>query len=380
MVKKDKTLEEVMQDETTIDTNGVMEDEINHIKRLNDTDGISTGITMLNLALSNNRKVGIKKGTLVSFASESGLGKTATALNVCANVVKDPELNKQYSIYYLDKEGSATNFNFQEQFGISENSIHVITAAMHNSQDLESLERTYLYLIGLMNKGKSIIAVVDSINAYIAECSRAVLTTNLNVVAGSEDKLGTIKEDRLGQIAAANSKYLPMLKEKAAATGSVIMLISQLRVNVGGGLYEPKTIISGGKGIIFNVDTAIKITKGEQIYKKSASGVELDAGFMINYKPTKNRINGVTEPVTVPFLRSSGLKDVKATIDYLVSTKQITDNRKRYTAEWLTGTDKSMTDRELRIFLRDNKDAREKMESKAEEVWIADLNSIYEDF
>ena len=178
MVKKDKTLEEVMQDETTITTNGVMEDEINHIKRLNDTDGISTGITMLNLALSNNRKVGIKKGTLVSFASESGLGKTATALNVCANVVKDPELNKQYSIYYLDKEGSATNFNFQEQFGISENSIHVITAAMHNSQDLESLERTYLYLIGLMNKGKSIIAVVDSINAYIAECSRAVLTTN----------------------------------------------------------------------------------------------------------------------------------------------------------------------------------------------------------
>ena len=347
---------------------------------MNDTDGISTGITMLNLALSNNRKVGIKKGTLVSFASESGLGKTATALNVCANVVKDPELNKQYSIYYLDKEGSATNFNFQEQVGISENSIHVITAAMHNSQDLESLERTYLYLIGLMNKGKSIIAVVDSINAYIAECSRAVLTTNLNVVAGSEDKLGTIKEDRLGQIAAANSKYLPMLKEKAAATGSVIMLISQLRVNVGGGLYEPKTIISGGKGIIFNVDTAIKITKGEQIYKKSASGVELDAGFMINYKPTKNRINGVTEPVTVPFLRSSGLKDVKATIDYLVSTKQITDNRKRYTAEWLTGTDKSMTDRELRIFLRDNKDAREKMEAKAEEVWIADLNSIYEDF
>ena len=101
---------------------------------------------------------------------------------------------------------------------------------------------------------------------------------------------------------------------------------------------------------------------------------------MINYKPTKNRINGVTEPVTVPFLRSSGLKDVKATIDYLVSTKQITDNRKRYTAEWLTGTDKSMTDRELRIFLRDNKDAREKMEAKAEEVWIADLNSIYEDF
>ena len=87
MVKKDKTLEEVMQDETTIDTNGVMEDEINHIKRLNDTDGISTGITMLNLALSNNRKVGIKKGTLVSFASESGLGKTATALNVYSDLI-----------------------------------------------------------------------------------------------------------------------------------------------------------------------------------------------------------------------------------------------------------------------------------------------------
>lgn len=284
-------------------------------------DYLSTGSTLLNLACSGMPDCGLAKGLYFWMVGDSSSGKTFLMLTCLAEAARNPNWNS-YDLVFDDVEGGAL-MDLEKFFG--KKMASRVQPPRRDKDGLpvysDSAEDFYFGLDERLDaveagKAKPFLYLLDSMDA---------LTTKYEGAKFDEKK----KADREGKKAAGeygdgkakiNSTWIRTVVRRLRDTRCTLIILSQTRDNIGGGLFDPKSTSAGGRALKFYATWQLWSSPGETL-TKIVNGQKRQLGMTSRIRIKKNRLTGKEWDVEVPIYHSYGIDDVGSCIDFLVKEK-----------------------------------------------------------
>lgn len=254
---------------------------------------LSTGSTVLNLAFSGTPDGGYLTGVITSLVGDSNSGKTVLALSAFAEASINPGFDK-YDFIYSGAEHGAL-MEMEKYFGEG-------AAKRVEHYNPESLEDFYVFSAALKKRKRSWIHVLDSMDALSPK----------GETKGTEG-YGTKK-------AKLNSSELRSLNNDVWDTGSIFIMISQTRQNIGWNAQFKPRVYSGGDAIL-SYSRIQAWTSIRENLKSRVKGKDRYAGITAQVRVTKNHVCGWHGKVEVPIMLGVGVDDLGGCVDYLVEEK-----------------------------------------------------------
>lgn len=280
-------------------------------------DLLSTGSTLLNLASTGHWEGGFAKGMYFSLVGDSASGKTFLSLTCLAEAARNPSF-KDYRFIFDDVEGGAL-MDVEKFFGPKVAERLEPPARYEDGEPCfsETVEEFYFNLDDALDTDVPCIYIIDSMDALSSKSEGAKFGELKDATRAGKKVAGDYGDGK----AKVNARYIRSMLAKLRDTGSILIMISQTRDNVGGGIFEPRKIRSGGHALRFYATVEAWSSIAGQI-KKSYQSKDRQIGVNCRVKISKNRFTGRLRTVTVPILHSFGIDDVGSCIDYLVSEKR----------------------------------------------------------
>lgn len=273
---------------------------------------LSTGSTLLNLALSDSPWKGFAKGKYYSLVGDSTSGKTFLSLTCLAEAAADPQFD-EYRFIFDDSEGGAM-MNFEKFFG-PKMVARLEPPAKHSDGSprySETIEDMYFFLQDAVDAGRPFIYIEDSMDAI---SSRQEITKFVDTRKAARSKTQKkVAGDYGDGKAKTNSRHLRIINAGLRDTGSILITISQTRDTMD--MFNPKGH-SGGKALKFYSCAQIWSSCGGQI-KKTVKGKERIIGTESVIRVRKNRTTGKDRKVRIPIYYDYGMDDIGSCIDYLI--------------------------------------------------------------
>jgi len=293
---------------------------------------LSTGITTLNLSLTNSSDCGIEKGTMTWLIGASSSGKTLIALQLLAEAANNPHF-ADYSLIYADVEGGA-RFDLRPMFG-NKLADRIEWATMTNGEMFHTVEDFYGYADTRQRDDKPFILVLDSMDSLGTTPEAKRFLANIaereeNIAKGKEYE--SISPGMGDGKAKLNSTGLRRLRNKLPNNGSMFICVSQERTDITTGY---KTV-SGGKALKFYSDTALWLSAGKAITKEW-KGLPRHYGNYASFDIIKNRTSGMRAKIEFPILIGTGISDVDSCVEWLGAETIFTVPKVPATQAW-TGT------------------------------------------
>ncbi len=270
------------------------------VKEPTEQDFLSTGITLLNLAMYNRVNGGILKGHIYRVAGRSSSGKTFLCRTILAEAVNNPAFNG-YELVYDDVERGAL-MDTERFFGkkLVERLVAPAIAKDRSPIYSTTIGDFYNRIRTKLEKGTKLIWIEDSLDALASD---------------RESKMTDGK-------AKINSQEMRKLVDPLQQTGSILVIISQVRTNMqpvipGMRMMVPEDIISGGRAPEF-YSTADIILRKSKTLKTTYKTKKYTTGHRISARITKNRLSGLDHTVYFPFYRTYGIDDIGANVDFLI--------------------------------------------------------------
>ena len=277
------------------------------------SDLLSTSSTLLNLALSGRVEGGFVKGKYFFFAGDSSSGKTFLALSILAEASINPHFDG-YRLIHDDVEGGAL-MDIERYFGKKvAKRLEPPQGTIEKPLYSEDVEDFYCNVDDAFEEGKPFIYILDSQDALDSRyAEKKFQELKKSVQKGTESK-GDYGDGK----AKTHSGRLRRVCAKLRDTKSILVIINQTRDNVGGGMFAPATIYSGGRALRFYACAQIwSTTKGK--IKKTVHGKERQIGILSKVAVKKNRLTGKEWDVEVPIYFSYGVDDTGSCIDFLLA-------------------------------------------------------------
>ena len=278
-------------------------------------DLLSTGSTLLNLALTGKTVGGYCKGRYFFFVGDSDSGKTFFCLTCLAEAAHNPEF-KQYRLIHDDVEGGAL-MDITKFFGSSmAKRLEPPAGTRQKPQYSKTVEEFYFHLDDALENSKPFIYVLDSQDALDSDYSEKKFKEKKVAYRNRKKAKGDYGDGK----AKFHSGRLRRICSRLTETGSILIIINQTRDNVDGGLFEPTSIYSGGRALRFYASCQIWSSCGAKL-KKSVNGKERQIGVTARVQAKKNRLTGKEWTIEVPIYFSYGMDDIGSCVDFLVSEK-----------------------------------------------------------
>ncbi len=295
-------------------------DELEQIKKalkkkrssrsIHDSDLLSTGSTLLNLACSGRIKGGFAKGKFFYLVGDSRSGKTFLSLTCLAEANINPEFDDYRFIYDNVEDGALMDFTRYFGKGVA---LRVEPPRGTRKEPIysETVEDFFFSLDDACKDERPFIYILDSLDAVSSD--EETDTFDANKKAAREDKeskgsYGTAK-------AKVSSAGFRILLHGVRKTKSILIIISQTRDRIGFGFK--KNTRSGGRALTFYSTIEMWSTVREKI-KKKIGPKERQIGIVSHIQIEKNRITGKESDVLVSIYHSHGIDDVGSCIDYLL--------------------------------------------------------------
>ena len=268
---------------------------------------LSTGSTLLNLACSGNPRGGLLKGKYYLLVGDSASGKTALSLTMLAEASINHEFDN-YRLIHDDIEGGNL-FKIRNLFG------RTLARRIEKPADEPSntIEDMYYNVDDALEKDKPFIYIVDSMDGLQSKADDIKFEEQKKAHRKQKESAGSF-----GTVAKINSTNLRRLMTPLAKTKSLLVIISQTRDNLGFG-FDPKTR-SGGRAMKFYATLEIWSSIKKKI-TKTVRGKTIPIGIIAKLQVKKNRLTGVDRVVEVPIYYSVGFDDTGSCIDYLIEMK-----------------------------------------------------------
>lgn len=275
---------------------------------------VSTGSTLLNLQCTGKSFAGFKKGAYYLFVGDSASGKTFITLTCLAEAAINPAFD-EYQLIYDPAEGGA-KMDFAKFFG-SKMAERVVDAKGGQNWEMPEASRTveefYYNLDNALNRGPCIY-ILDSMDVLSTEDEQDFFDAKKKAHEEGKDKssgtYGTSKPK-------LNSTNLRAMIPRLAASGSILIIITQTRDNIGfGAQFNPKTR-GGGHALKFYADLELWTSRKETI-KEKVLGKNRQLGIRAAIKVKKNRYTGVEGEVEIPIYHSFGIDDIGSCVEYLL--------------------------------------------------------------
>ena len=271
---------------------------------------ISTGSTMLDLAIANRPNGGFPVGRITEITGLEASGKSLIAAHALANTQKKGGL-----AIYIDTE-NAISREFLEAIGV--NLKEMLYVPLETVEDIFEAIETLAESVRKSSKDRLVTIVVDS-------------------VAGASTKQEMAAEfDKDGW---ATSKAIVLSKAMRKITNFVgrericLIFTNQLRTRLGVSFGDPYTT-SGGKAIAVHSSVRLRLKSIGQIKLKDDSGREEVFGIKTRSQVIKNRMGPPLRSVDYDIYFDSGIDDYGSWLTMLKDFKLVTQ-----AGAWYTYTD-----------------------------------------
>ena len=245
------------------------------------TDFISTGSTMLDLAISNRPNGGIAVGKITELNGLEGSGKSLIGSHLLASTQR-----KDGVAVYIDTE-SAVSQEFLRAIGVdTKNMLYV---HLETVEEIFDTIETIVTKIRESNKDKLVTILVDSL---------AAASTKVEMDADfDKDGWATAK-------AIIISKAMRKVTQMIARQKVALVFTNQLRQKLGVMFGDPWTT-SGGKALPFHSSTRVRFKNAGQIKDGSKNTI----GIKIKGQVIKNRLGPPMRTAEFPLYFDTGIAD-----------------------------------------------------------------------
>lgn len=284
--------------------------------------GISTGSTLLNLACNDWPDVGLLPGHFYFLVGDSASGKTWLTLNILAEAANHPRF-RDYALIFDNAENGAL-MDVSRFFGSE------LAGRMKPPTPgpvySHTVEEFYFNAERYLRNGPCVY-VLDSMDALTTEDEQDKFTERRKAHTSGKETSGSYGTSK----AKLNSSYLRVVFNLLRETGSILLIVTQTRDNIGfGAQFNPKTR-GGGHALTFYASLEIwTSTKGH--VKRTVKGKPRELGIVCRARVKKNRLTGKDRSVEFPILHSHGIDDLGGCVQYLIDEGHWTENRGRVTA------------------------------------------------
>ncbi len=288
---------------------------------------LSTGCTILNLACTGKPTRGIPVGSYVLCVGDSAAGKSWVSLQILAEAANDPRFD-DYTLIHDDAEGGA-QMDKERYFG--KKAAARIQAPKYENKvpkPSEFIEEFYDRADDLLDSGVPFVYVMDSQDVLTSRAENKKVKEQKAARGKGAEETGAMTDAK----AKIHSTRLRRIIPKLRQSGSILIVLSQTRDNIGfGAQFNPKTR-SGGNALRFYADLEWWLSIKGQV-KKSARKKQRSVGVYSQFKIKKNRITGRGGSVHIPILYSAGVDETGASVDYLIEEGHWRESAGKVSAE-----------------------------------------------
>lgn len=267
---------------------------------------ISTGSDILDLVAGG----GYEFGTIVNIIGNSASGKTFCACEAIYQAKK--KFGDKVRIRYNDAE-SGFNFNTQELYGFDLQENKVSTPSIQ-----KFMADLALFAKGLKSNEYGFY-ILDSFDGLASDDDLEELEERMKAEeTGKEYKKGSYEMQK----AKFSSKLFRTMSQHLKDKNIVLFIISQIRDNVNGGMFEKKWTISGGKALMFYSTT--------RLFLKAVDKFEVEGrkiGYTANIEPIKSRSKYPNRNCNVSFYFEHGMDRTGSNIDFLYDLRDEKTNK-----------------------------------------------------
>lgn len=276
---------------------------------------LSTGCTLLDLAITNRLPGGIARGRITRIYGGESTGKSIMAATLL---------------------GSAQRHKMIGFYGDIENTFDPVFAKLYglNPDDKDTFRLKYPRTIEELfdTTVKDIVELKDKRPKLFATDSVTALPSKVEVETKMED--ATYGGTRAKQIGLGLRKYIRPIAEKDVT----LVLIDQTRDNIS--KYGPREITSGGRAIKFYASTGIYLQHDDKVENSSGKVI----GIWVKFQITKNKVSIPFREGRFKILFDYGIDDVESNL-YFLKKEQLgsdTEARKKGTLVKFDGDEKKI--------------------------------------
>ena len=269
-------------------------------------DFVSTGSTMLDLAISNKPNGGIAVGRITELNGLESSGKSLLGAHMLAETQK-----KGGVAVYIDTE-TAVSTEFLESIGVDVQSM--LYLHLETVEDIFAAIEEIVAKVRESDKDRLVTILVDSL---------AAATTKVELEAEfDKDGWATSK-------AIIISKALRKITQMIGRQRVALVFTNQLRQKLGVMFGDPWTT-SGGKALPFHASTRVRLKNKGQIKDKKNHVI----GMTILAQVVKNRLGPPLRSCEFPLYFESGIDDVGSWLKVMKDHKIV-----KQAGAWYTLTD-----------------------------------------
>lgn len=275
------------------------------------TDWISTGSSILDLAISNRPYGGLPVGKMVEFNGLEGTGKSL----VSAHVVSETQRKGGVAVI-IDTENAAAP-EFWKSLGV--NLSKLLYVQCETVEDIFEQMEKVITIVRKSNKDRILTIIVDSV---AAASTKAELESE-----HGKDGYATGKSIIISK---AMRKITNMIGRQKVLT----VFTNQLRQNLNAMAFGDKYVVSGGKALAYHCSVRVrlnntgKLKKGEEIIGNECKAVVV-----------KNRMGPPQRNANFDIYFDSGIADYSSWIKVLKDNNIIKQGGAYYTYVKNDGTD-----------------------------------------
>lgn len=276
---------------------------------------LSTGSTLLNLALTDKCDGGWLTGRFYSIVGDSSSGKSFLMLTSLAEAAHDPKFD-DYRIIYDDVE-VANTFDVPNLFGKLADRIEAPRYDDDEPIYSNTVEDFYANVMRLCKEGVPFIYVLDSIDALTSNSELDRAEEYIEAQEKDKEVKGSYKMDKAKLL----TEILRVMTSEIAKTNSIVLAISQTRDNIDPrtSMFNPKTR-AGGKALKFYATGEMWLAHLQNI---NNTKYDRKIGDRTKIKVSKNKVTGKCREVPVTLLYSYGIDDVAENLNFLIDTNNL---------------------------------------------------------
>ena len=271
---------------------------------------LPTGCAMLNSILADNPWGALRKGTIVNIIGDSSAGKSILAFTALASIASNPDFD-EYRFIHDDAE-CADSFNIEKLFGnkLKKRLEAPAYDADKNSIASDTIEDFHMYVKDAVEEGSPFVYILDSFDALDADADEKKIEEALTARRKGKEVSGSYGTSK----ARKSSEILRNIRADLKKTGSILIIISQVRENLNAMAFGSKKTRSGGKALKHYSWYEIWLYLGKKITAK-----DRQIGVNTIVKIGKNRQTGKIREGTFPIYYDLGIDDVTACVEFLVN-------------------------------------------------------------
>lgn len=300
---------------------------------------VSSGSSMLDLAISNRANGGIPVGRITEL---SGLEQTGKSL-ICAHILKETQEKGGVAVM-IDTEASVSR-DFFEAIGVDISKL--IYVPIDTVEDVfATIEKIITAVRETVNKKDKIVTI--TVDSLAAASTKQEMESEYD-----KDGFATGK-------AIIISKALRKLTNVIAREQIALVFTNQLRQKMGVMFGDPWTT-SGGKAIQFHSSVRIRLKKLNTIKIKEDNGVERIVGVRVKAQIVKNRLGPPLRSAEFDVMYDSGIDDLGGWFLTLKNEKLLVSKGPWYTYKAPDGEEYKFTAKMFSEKVLGDKELKEKM-------------------